>query len=81
MLDCERAYFEIHVGEWLADHHGEFVVVKGETVVGYFATHDDALAAGARAFGLSPFLVRQVGLAPEPVSIPALTLGILGASS
>ena len=75
MLDRERAYFDAHSAEWLAEQSGAFVVVKDESVIGFFATHDEALAAGARAFGLAPFLVRQVGVAPEPVSVPALTTG------
>ena len=81
MLDLERAYYAKHSAHWADEHAGRFVVVKGETLVGTFATLDEALAAGARNFGLEPFLVRQLGVAPEPVSVPALTLGLLGAHS
>jgi hypothetical protein len=79
VLDRERAHFAAHSAEWLADHWGAFVVVKYEMVVGFFATHEQALAEGARRFGLSPFLVRQVGAVPETITVPALTLGLLGA--
>ena len=79
MLDQERAHFTEHADEWMAEHRGSFVVIKGEALVGFFPTLDDALAAGARAFGLESFLVRQLGVAEEPVSVPALTLGLLGA--
>ena len=79
MLDRERAYFSQNDSAWAAAHPGRFVVVKDETLVGTFASLDEALAAGASRFGLQPFLVRQLGVKPEPVSIPALTLGLLRA--
>jgi hypothetical protein len=39
------------------------------------------LSEGARRFGLDSYLIRQVEESEEPVSIPALTLGILGANT
>ena len=56
-------------------------MVKGDNLAGVFDTMDEALAAGARTFGLQPFLVRQLGQPPEHVSIPALTMGLLRAHS
>ena len=80
MLDRERAYFSAHADEWVRLSPGSFVVVKDETLVGTFATLEEALAAGAHRFGLQPFLVRQLGAAPEQITIPALTLGLLRAN-
>jgi hypothetical protein len=80
MLETERAYFSVHAKEWASQAPGSFVVVKGEELVGTFSTLDEALAAGAHRFGLQPFLVRQLGVAPERITIPALTLGLLSAN-
>ena len=81
MLDQERAYYTQHEPEWIVDHKGHFVVVKGTDVVGFFDTMNTALSTGASKFGMNSFLVRRVGEPSEPVSIPALTLGLLGAGS
>lgn len=79
MLDAERAAYAKHAAEWTARHPGKFAVVRGESLAGVFDTIDEALAAGARSFGLQPFLVRQLGQPPEHISIPALAMGLLRA--
>jgi hypothetical protein len=79
MLETELAYYKAHRDEWLSSHRDRFVVVKGQKLIGVFNSQDDALRAGARLFGLDSFLVKQVTDSDKPVSIPALTLGLLGA--
>lgn len=79
MLERERQYYEVHVEDWAKANSGKFVVVKDESLVGFFDSLDDALAAGASRFGLSSYLVRQVGQGEETVTIPGLTLGLLRA--
>lgn len=79
MLDRERAYFAAHAPEWERGHPGAFVVVKNERLVGTYPSIEEALAAGAHEFGLQAFLVRQLGVPPLQVRIPALTLGLLRA--
>ena len=79
MLDLERQTFADKSAEWSRLHPGRFVVVKGDQLLGAFDTIEEALGAGARSFGLSPFLVRRLGEPVEQVSVPALTLGLLGA--
>jgi len=82
MLERERQYFSEHLGELISQHLGQFVVIKDDELVGAFNTIEEALAEGARRFGLTPFLVRQVTVAEEKeINIPALTLGILRADS
>lgn len=80
MLDVERAHFERSIADLEARFPGKFVVIKGEEVIGDFNTIQEALAEGVRRFGLEGFLVRQVGVPPTAISIPALTLGILSAN-
>ena len=43
MLDKERAYFSAHAEEWATQSPGRFVVVKDETLVGAFATLEEAV--------------------------------------
>ena len=82
MLERERQYFSEHLVELLSQHLGKFVVIRDDELIGAFNTIEEALADGARRFGLTPFLVRQVTNATEKeVNVPALTLGILRADS
>jgi hypothetical protein len=79
MLEKEVKFYEANQSAWQAEHRGEFVVVRGEVVLGFFPSEDEALSAGATAYGLSPFLVRKLGKPPKDLSAPALTLGIFHA--
>ncbi len=81
MLEQEIKYFSDHLTGWLEQHSGKFAVVKEQTLIGFFDTIEQALAEGARCFGLQSFLVRRVVETPEVVSIPALSLGILRADT
>ena len=82
MLEKERQYFLEHRAELLSAHSGKIVLVKDDQLIGAFNTIEEALAEGARRFGLTPFLVREVTASEEKeVNIPALTLGILRADS
>ena len=80
MLDTERQYYDDNLPALLDQYRGRFVVIKDRAVAGAFGTIDDALQEGARRFGLQPFLIRLVDEAPQVVSIPALTLGLLHAN-
>ena len=71
-LDQELAHYDKHVAEWKCTHAGQFVVIKGETVLGFFGTEDEALSAGAAAYGVTSFLVRKVGEGIEQLRIPTL---------
>ena len=60
-LGKELEFFAARKREWLATHQGEFAVVAGSTVAGFYASFEEAFRAGVRAFGVtSPFLVKQV---------------------
>lgn len=81
MLEQERAIYDEKKKDWLAQYSGRFVVVKGDDLIGVYNTIDEAIAEGARRFGLSSFLVRQVLPVQEEVRIPALTMGLLRADT
>jgi hypothetical protein len=50
-------------------HMGEWVLIFGESLIGVFASFDEAAMNAVQKFGRGPYLIRQVG-AP-PVSMPA----------
>jgi Family of unknown function (DUF5678) len=82
MLETERKYFSEHFDELNSRYPGKYVLIKDSNLIGAFNTIEEALADGARRFGLIPFLVRQVTAVPEKeINIPALTLGLLRADS
>lgn len=78
-LEQERACYEAHEPEWTVVHRGTFVVVKGDRLLGAYASIEEALAAGAATFGSQSFLIRKVGEVRTEVNIPALTRGLLRA--
>lgn len=77
MLEKERQYYDEKLSEWTGIYEGKFVLVKGHELIGVYDDPDAALAEGARQFGMTSFLVRQVVPVQQEVSVPALTLGIL----
>ncbi len=79
MLGQERQFYTEKKAEWLPIHAGKFVLIKGDELIGVFNTVDEALAEGARRFGLGPFLVRRVEVQETEAEVPALMLGILRA--
>jgi hypothetical protein len=59
-----RAY-EAHLPGW-ADREGQFVLIKGRTIHGFYPRHEEALEAGYVQLGGGPFLVKQIVL-HEPI--------------
>lgn len=80
MLEQERSFFDAHVGEWLPQHENRFALIKGEQIVGFFNSNEEALVEGARRFGLSSFLVRPVAARQDVINAPALALGLIEAT-
>lgn len=66
-LATELEFYKVHKAEWLQRHSGQYVVLKGSEVLGFYAALTDAYTAGASTWGIGKdFLVKQV-LAYEPV--------------
>jgi hypothetical protein len=57
--------FDAHLAGW-ADREGQFVLIKGSDILGFYSSYDEALAAGYDRLGDGPFLVKQIIL-HEPV--------------
>jgi hypothetical protein len=77
VLQEEIETYDQNLQDWLSRYEDRFVLVKRKELIGVFNTMDEALADGARQFGLGSFLARQVKQEVEEASIPALTLGLL----
>ena len=41
-------------------HQGKYVLIRGQQVIGLWATEDEAYKTGREQFGLTPFMVRKV---------------------
>jgi hypothetical protein len=65
-LNREQAVYETHLSEWVSDHEGEYVLIKGDKVDGFYESRDEALRAGYSRFGIGPLFVKQVSPC-EPV--------------
>ncbi len=66
-LATELAFYALHKPEWLKQHRGEYVVVKDNTVLGFYSAFEAAYRAGAGKYGIrTDFLVKQI-LEHEPV--------------
>ena len=79
MLDMERRFYDQHLSEYLKRYPGRYVVIKASELIGVFDLIEEALTEATRLFGLDSYLVRQVLPAQQEVSVPALSLGLLGA--
>ena len=54
-----------HLDE-LLEHKGQFVVIKDESILGYYRDRRAALAAARDEYGLAPVLIKQI-VEMEPV--------------
>jgi len=61
----ELALFRKRLPEFMEKHPGEYVLIKGNKVTGFFRTEVAAVKTGYRVFGPVPFLVKQVKATEE----------------
>lgn len=68
-IDKELVTYERIRQELEAHHMGEWALVRGEELVGTYASFDEAAKEAVAKYGRGPYLIRQVG-AP-PITLPA----------
>lgn len=73
-LDRQIAAYDTHRERLERDHHGRWVVFHDESLIGAYATYDEAITTAMRKFGRGPYLIRQVG-APPPRLPASVTFG------
>ncbi len=68
LLDTEMATYRRLKPELLADpaKRGQFVLIKGEELLGLFPTREEALLAGEERFLFEAYMVKQI-VEVEPV--------------
>jgi hypothetical protein len=69
-LQRELDTFRRRLREFLQEHDGEYVLIKGDDVIGFWRNEDQAVAEGDRRFLLQPFMVKKVQSYEKPVVIP-----------
>ncbi len=69
----EIATYRSRLPELLA-HEGEFVLIKGDQVIGFFGEASAAIREGRRRFGLVPILVKRITAIEPVVYIPNVVL-------
>ena len=68
-LTAELELYETNKSEWLREHRDEFVVVKGNEPLGFYANFHEAYSAGVAEYGIdADFLVKRV-VPQEPVFV------------
>jgi hypothetical protein len=80
VLDTELNFFDENKAEWVKVYPGKFVLIKGRELIGNFDTAEAAIREGARLYGSTSFLVKQLSQTEENVFIPSLSLGLLYAT-
>lgn len=70
LFESERCVFDAHKSEWLATHRDEYVVIKGNRIIGFFPTHRDAYESSIRAIGNVDMLIRKVTEDEPSVTVP-----------
>ena len=60
-LEQEYKYFLSHLEEFSKDHLNEFVLIKGEDVIGFFDSYEKTLRVGLARFGATAlFFIEEV---------------------
>ncbi len=59
-LELEYKTYQNHLEDFISNHLGEFVLIKGEKIVNFYVSYKEALKAGLTQFGNVPFFVKRV---------------------
>jgi hypothetical protein len=72
-IAMEIATYKTRLPELLA-REGEYVLIKGDQIIGFYKSFETAYRAGRRRFGLGPMLVKQITAVEPVVYIPNVVL-------
>ena len=78
-LQTELAYFDSIKDELLKHHEGKFALIVGTDLLGIFDSAEAAYTAGLEKRGNVPMLIKQITRGELTESVPAMTLGLMGA--
>ena len=60
VLEKEYQYYCKNLRHLCLSHLNEFVLIKGLQVCGFYKSYDEALKAGLKQFGNTPFFIKEV---------------------
>jgi hypothetical protein len=78
-FEREQKFYDQHKAELLRHHLGKFVLIVGEELIGAYDEQEAAYRVGIERFGNVPLFIKLVEAQDPTVSLPALTLGLIGA--
>jgi hypothetical protein len=78
-LERELGFYKSQYKEFLSHYENQFVLIKGDKLLGSFTTDLEAYKAGLEQVGNQPFLITRVVKNEEIDQAPALVLGLLNA--
>lgn len=73
-IAAEIATYKTRLPEFVRDHDGDYVLIKGTEVVGFFADDSSAMREGYRRFGVVPLLVKRITADERAIYIPNVVL-------
>jgi hypothetical protein len=76
MLEHEIATFDRNLKALQASALGQYVLIKGDTIVETFVAIEDALSAGYAQFKDEPFLVREILTVYVPLNFTHITFTV-----
>ena len=59
-LEKELETYQANLSDLLNEDEGKYVLIHEDKIQGTYSSFEDALKEGYRAFGLKPFLVKQI---------------------
>jgi hypothetical protein len=72
VLETELAFFDSKRDEWLQDHRGEFALIKGEKLYGFYPSLLEGWRAGLTAIGYTDMLIKEVQEADAVHFLPTI---------
>jgi hypothetical protein len=59
-LESDYQFFESKLSELLKEHRGQFVLIKDNTLHGFYPSMEEALKDAYKKFGNAEFLIQEV---------------------
>jgi hypothetical protein len=78
-LEKELKFYKSQYKELLSHYENQFVLIKGDKLLGFFTTDLEAYQTGLDKLGNQPFLIKKVIKGDDIERVPALILGLLNA--
>ena len=74
-LSAEIATYQAQRAKLVEEHVGEYVLIKGDQIIGFYETEAHGLSAGYKRYANAGFLVRHVSESEAPVFFTSLYMG------